>query len=129
MCAEGTTPDELHPKLCLVQGCREISEGNIRKWYRAFETVCTYVHDRKCSGRYSILIDKIVEQVNRKVRNDRWFYLSALGDKFSHFGCTFFGTIVLKARISQILCRVCSKNANWLTQIKENMQWMSVSRP
>ncbi|GBN07838.1 hypothetical protein AVEN_213244-1 [Araneus ventricosus] len=55
-----------------------MSEGMVRKWFRAFKDGRTIVHDGERSGRSSVITEDLVQKVDGKVRENRRFTISFL---------------------------------------------------
>jgi hypothetical protein len=64
-----------------VHGEGAMNEGNVRKWLRLFEEDRNNTHDEERSGRASIVIDDLKEEVNTEIGECRLFTISELHEK------------------------------------------------
>lgn len=92
--AKGSSAAEIHRELCLVYGPEIMSDKQVRKWCREFKNGHTNVHDEQQSGRPSTRTDKIVDQVNQKLRSNRRLTISGLANAFPNVPRTTIYRIV-----------------------------------
>ncbi|GBN72669.1 hypothetical protein AVEN_211056-1 [Araneus ventricosus] len=59
-----------------------MSEGMVRKWVGAFKDVPTNIHNEERSGRPSVITEDLVQKVDGKVRENRFFSISTLSNEF-----------------------------------------------
>ncbi|GBO28995.1 hypothetical protein AVEN_133416-1 [Araneus ventricosus] len=59
-----------------------MSEGIVRKWVTAFKDGRTNEHDVERSGRPSGITEDLVQKVDGKVRENRYFTISSLCNEF-----------------------------------------------
>jgi hypothetical protein len=68
-------PPEIYRQVCEVYGENGMSDGMERIWCRMFSEGRTNVHDDDRSGRPSLVIADLLDQVNDKIRENRRFSL------------------------------------------------------
>ncbi|GBN09383.1 hypothetical protein AVEN_29468-1 [Araneus ventricosus] len=61
---------------------KNLREGMVRKWVRAFKDGHTNVHDEERSGRPSVITEDLAQRVDEKVRENRRFTISSLYNEF-----------------------------------------------
>lgn len=71
LCWKESSAAEIHRKLCLEFRLTVMREGKVRQWFRTFKNDTVNVHDVEWRSRSSIHTDETIEEVNRKLRNDR----------------------------------------------------------
>ncbi|GBL55464.1 hypothetical protein AVEN_91243-1 [Araneus ventricosus] len=84
-----------------------MSEGMIRKWFRAFKDGRTNVHDGERSGRSSVIED-LVQKVDGKVRENRRFTISFLSNEFPQVSRSVLYGIVTEHLNYRKLYSLCS---------------------
>jgi transposase len=74
--AKSTSAAEIRHELYVVCGQNVMSEGTVRQWCRTFRDRRTNVHDEKQSGRPFVVSDDLVQSVDQKICERRWFTIS-----------------------------------------------------
>jgi hypothetical protein len=80
--AKNVRPAEIYRQVCEVYGENAVSDGMVRRC-RMFSEGRTNVHDDDRSGRPSLVIADLLDQVNEKIRENRRFVCSPLKQIFS----------------------------------------------
>lgn len=86
--AKNVKPVDIHRELCSVYGADIMSYTAVKKWCVIVRAGRTNVHDEKRSGRPSVVTDDIVDQIHRKVRENRRFTITDLSQLFPQISRT-----------------------------------------
>lgn len=71
-----------------------MTRSKVFKWVKEFKEGRTDTHDEERSGRPSVVLEELVQQVNEKIRSDRRVTLDSLHEMFPHISRTVMGEIV-----------------------------------
>jgi hypothetical protein len=74
--AKNVHPAEIYEQVCEVYGENAMSDGMVRRWCRMFSEGRTNVHDGDRSGRPSLVIAYLLDQVNEKIGKSRFTFFS-----------------------------------------------------
>ncbi|GBM39399.1 hypothetical protein AVEN_97019-1 [Araneus ventricosus] len=102
--AKNVKPAEIHRQLVEIYGENVMTDGMVRKWVRQFNGGRTNVHDEARSGRPSVVIDGLVAKVNEKIRENSWFTIRMLCDKFQQISKTVLHEFVTNRLNYRKLC-------------------------
>ena len=89
-------PIDVHREIVEVYGQNIMSDGMVRKWFRAFKDGPTNVHNEERSGRPSVVNEDLVQKVDEKERENRRFTISALFDCFPQYSRSVLYRIVIE---------------------------------
>lgn len=81
-----------------------MNRQNVTKWVRLFKEGRTDTHDEERSGRPSVISEELVQQVEKKVRDDRRVTLDTLKESFPHVSRSLLGEIVSERLGFRKLC-------------------------
>ncbi|GBL93875.1 hypothetical protein AVEN_153635-1 [Araneus ventricosus] len=79
---ENPTDSEIRSVIREVYEENIMSEGMIRKWVRAFKGYRRNAHDEEKSGQPFVITEDLVQKVDGKVRENRFFTISSLSNEF-----------------------------------------------
>jgi transposase len=80
--AEGQSAAEIRRQLCRVFGDNVVSDSCVTEWCRKFRDGRTDMRDKGGQERHSIVTDKLVQKVDKCLREKRHFTISKLPEEF-----------------------------------------------
>lgn len=61
----------IHGKFVVMYRFEVITRQHVTKWARSFKKICIDIHDEKGGERPSVISEKLLRQIEEKIRNDR----------------------------------------------------------
>ncbi|KAL4142110.1 hypothetical protein QTP88_004631 [Uroleucon formosanum] len=80
--AKNIKPVDIHGQICEVYGENAMSHSMVRRWVRLFNEGRTNVHDEERTGRPSLISDVLVQEVEKKIHENRRFTMTSLAKHF-----------------------------------------------
>jgi transposase len=71
--AKNIKPVDIHRQICEVYGENAMSDSMVRRWMRLFNEGRTNVHDEERTGRPSLISDVLVQEIEKKIHENRRF--------------------------------------------------------
>jgi hypothetical protein len=116
--AKNMSAAEIHHELHTVYGQNVMSEGTLKTVCRMLKEGQTDVHDEERSGLPSVVSDDLVQSVDQKICERRWFTISELSCEFPQISRTFlYEIITIRLGYHKFCARcswVCTKRREWL---------------
>ena len=92
--AKNIKPVDIHRQICEVYGENAMSDSMVRRWVRLFNEGRTNVHDEERTGRPSLISDVLVQEVEKKIHENRRFTMTSLAKHFPQISRSLLHEIV-----------------------------------
>lgn len=102
--AKGNKPAEIYRQICDIYGPHAMSDGQVRQWCRLFREGRENIHDEVRCGPPTVITDRLVDEVNAKIRENRRLTISELSLQFPNVSRSVIYEIVTEKLGYKKLC-------------------------